>query len=830
MFKEKLEPLTKVTADDLVRQTALEQEMRELGIHRFHKRVGEHKERKEESFTNYGKTLLSNIFKSNKGTSMPEGLTQFIETSSKNVGVVPVSAKLLATIDAETACLIAAKTIINSITINRHLTSTAIQIGKNIETECWLRHFEGENPELYEVVKKDLDRRAFGYSYKRRKMRESAVRDGIDVPTWTRTEKVHIGYKMIELFIVHTGLCTIDEKTVKNQTQKMLVATEKTLEWINNRNDFMEILAPEYYPTIVRPKPWEYGKVTGGGYYTDHIKPLQLVKYRNKQHLKDLELAHMPKVIDALNAMQDTPYKINQYIYGILTHAKEASLSLGNLPQAELLPLPLKPHDIATNAEARKKYRKEAVKVHTENARLKSKRLHFAMVMRIAKRFRNESKIFFPHTLDFRGRAYHVPNYLNGQSVDYAKSLLMFAKGKAITKKNNGAFWLAVQGANLFGYDKESYDERVAWVNENCDNFLEIAKDPYTHQVWVDADKPFQFLAWCKEWSEFQEQGFGYVSHLICSMDGSCNGIQHYAAILKDEVASKAVNLVQTKETPEDVYQVVCDKVINTLKKLSELQNVDDTMAKLWLEYGVKRSTTKRTIMTLPYGSTRYSCTDFVQEDITKRTDKGEKNIFGDREFQASSYLARIIWDSIGEIINSARVGMDFLQKSARVMAKNNLPIRWVAPSGFPVIQAYPEFKSKRVKTKLFGEVIKPRINEETEKLAVLKAGNSLPPNFIHSQDSAHLMLTVGHALYNGVQSFCNVHDSFGTVAGDCEQLSKSIRETFVDMYKDSHYLKDFRASLEPVLDERARKKLPDVPGRGDLDLDKVLDSEFFFN
>ena len=234
--------------------------------------------------------------------------------------------------------------------------------------------------------------------------------------------------------------------------------------------------------------------------------------------------------------------------------------------------------------------------------------------------------------------------------------------------------------------------------------------------------------------------------------------------------------------------------------------------------------------MTLPYGSTRYSCTDFVQEDITKRSDKGETHPFGEHEFQAATYLAGVIWDSIGEIINSARVGMDYLQKCARVMARENLPIRWVTPSGFPVIQAYPEFKSKRVKTKLFGEIIKPRINEETEKLAVLKAGNSLPPNFIHSQDSAHLTLTVCDALYNGISSFCNVHDSFGTTAGDCEQLSKSIRKTFVKMYKSVDYLDSFRVSLEPVLSKRAINKLPEVPKRGELDLDKVLDSEFFFN
>ena len=810
--------LIEISSKDLERQTALELEMRTLGINRFNKRVQEHKERGEESFSNYGKTLLGSSI-----DPMAQGLITFVNEGNRTKGATSIAVKLLEQIPPEVACLIAAKTIINSITINRQLTSTAITIGKNVETEMWLRFFEAQNPELYGVVKRDLDKRSFGYGYKRRKMRESAVRDGVEVPAWTRTEKVHVGYKLIELFIEHTGLVEVDKKGNGVKKIVSLVATEKTMEWIKDRNGFMELLAPEYFPTLVRPKSWEDKKVIGGGYYSRHVKPLQLVKYRDKKNLQDLEKHSMPVVIDGINAMQSTPYTINPFIYEVLNHAWNNSLDVGGLPRAELLPLPQKPHDIAENAKARKTYRSEAVKVHTENARIKSKRLHLSKVLWIAEKFKDEPEIYMPHTLDFRGRAYHVPNYLNGQSVDYAKALLLFAKGKPITEENNGAFWLAVQGANLYGYDKDSYEVRVKWVNDSAESFIAIANDPYTHREWEQADKPWSFLAWCKEWAEFQKEGYGYVSRFICSMDGSCNGIQHYSAIQRDTVAAEAVNLIQTGDVPNDVYQIVADNVIDALKK------IDNPLAMLWLKFGVKRSTCKRAIMTLPYGSTRYSCSDFVLEDLTKRGDKGDLHPFGTQEFKACTFLSGIIWDSIGEIINSARVSMDFLQKTARIMAKNNLPIRWVSPSGFPVVQSYPELRLKRVETKLFGEIIRPRIHEETEKLAVLKAGNSLPPNAIHSQDSAHLFLTTVDALRKGVQSFCNVHDSYGTVAADCDKLADSIRTTFVDMYKDYDLLQSIRQSVEPVLDEKSRKKLPSVPSKGDLDLDKVLSSDFFF-
>ena len=90
--------------------------------------------------------------------------------------------------------------------------------------------------------------------------------------------------------------------------------------------------------------------------------------------------------------------------------------------------------------------------------------------------------------------------------------------------------------------------------------------------------------------------------------------------MLKAAKAGKMVNLLDT-DKPQDIYQLVADTVIEKLKK-------DETEGKpyanAWLNYGVKRSTTKRSIMTICYGSTRFSCTDFVVEDLTKRKDKGE--------------------------------------------------------------------------------------------------------------------------------------------------------------------------------------------------------------
>src|SRR5690606_30613222 len=106
---------------------------------------------------------------------------------------------------------------------------------------------------------------------------------------------------------------------------------------------------------------------------------------------------------------------------------------------------------------------------------------------------------FFPFQLDFRGRAYTMPSGLTPQGDDLAKGLLTFAD--AVPLGDEGVDWLAIHGANSFGIDKVSFEERIAWVGENERMILACAADPLEHRECMAADSPFVFLAFCFEWS-----------------------------------------------------------------------------------------------------------------------------------------------------------------------------------------------------------------------------------------------------------------------------------------------------------------------------------------
>jgi len=806
---------------DFLNQKELEKMGNERGKHRTNKRRLSHIEREDESVTSYGKVLVANLIR-----PYAEAISEWVEQASSNVhSKTPIALQKISQIkDPKITALIALKHIMNTITTTKNLTATAIKLGGRIETEISLKNFKNLNPDLYHIVKKDLDKRSFNYAYKRRKYREMAKKDEVvSWEEWSTTERLHTGMQLITLMVESVGLIEIGTDQHKHKTFKVIRQTAFTKKWIQDRNSFNELLNPEYLPMVLAPKSVVDGQVQGHGYWTSEMPELDLVKQRGKKFTNELENHDMPEVTSAVNLMQSTAYRINTFILEVMQNAWDKSLSIGGMPPIENLDIPQKPYDIDTNKEALFEYKKACVIVHTENNRMSSKRMLYAKIINLAEQFKEYVTMYFPIQLDFRGRAYCVPAFLNYQSINGAKALLNFSQGKAITKENRGVFWLSVHGANMWGNDKVTFEDREKWTYDNADWIKACAEDPIGNRQWEDADNAFQFLAFCDEWNRYTKEGDGFISHIPVNVDGSCNGLQIYSLLLKDKVAGSLVNCVPN-DVPQDIYGLVKDEVVkNAEQKSAE----GEELATKWLDYGVKRSTCKRPVMTLTYGSTRYACTDFVVEDLTKRKDKGEMHPFDDL-FKPSTYLSKLIWQSIGENLKSAKEGMRYLQDIAKVVAKEGVPIHWVTPVGFPVYQYYPEMKSRRVETHLMGQVIQSTIREAKPETDKMKQRNSCPANYVHSLDSACMIRTVNIAREKGIENFCNVHDSFATHACDIDKLNESIREAFVSIFSKD-LLSDFKAKVSETLSDEAIAELPDRPENGELDLDLLHKCKYFF-
>ena len=105
------------------------------------------------------------------------------------------------------------------------------------------------------------------------------------------------------------------------------------------------------------------------------------------------------------------------------------------------------------------------------------------------------------------------------------------------------------------------------------------------------------------------------------------------------------------------------------------------------------------------------------------------------------------------------------------------------------------------------------------------KQKSAFPPNFVHSLDASHMLLTALAAKEDGL-TFSAVHDSFWTHACDIPILSSVLREQFVNLY-NAPILENLAESLEKRFPDI---KFPPIPKRGDFDIEDVRDSTYFFH
>lgn len=814
-------------------QLNLENEMLGMTVTRYRNQLAKAAENQLETSTKAGLHLL-------KGAIDPtvEAIEAYYKTVSTNKGPKPIAYRYMNLLEPEVIAFLTAKSLLNSVTRRQTLTHAAFHVGQFIEDEARFRCYDIEKADYYNAVYNRVKVKS-SYEYKRTVLVHSMSKAGLPWEPWTTADKIQLGKTLIDLFTQATGLIeSIEVRSGKNKTRYYITATAKTLAWLDIENTRCELLAPMYFPMVVEPKDWT--TPFDGGYTGAMAGRLQLVKTYNSAYLDELRNIDMPLVYEAINRIQKTAWQINQPILQVLETVWEANDEIGDLPPRDdrkppscPFPSELKPKAMTLEQQAIfKDWKREAASIYDANVINRSKRLLVSKVIYLANKFREESHIYFPHCMDFRGRVYAVPHFLNPQGPDVAKALLTFAEGKPIGNET-AAKWLAIHGANVYGYDKVSLEERVQFIHGMNPLIQAISENPLEHTDWTKADKPWQFLAFCFEWAGYLQEGYGFVSHLPVALDGSCNGLQHFSAMLRDETGGLAVNLIPSDQ-PQDIYQRVADVTTEKLQTFLEASNPKRDLAEAWISLGITRTITKRPVMILPYGGTRHACRQYIEDELRQLL-KDRDNPFqlGDRDriFEASDFLAGIVWDSIGEVVVAARQVMDWLRKAASLAAKEGLPVNWMTPSGFPVQQAYRDVRSRRIKTKLAGNLIRNvflTIQEHLDSIDKRRQGNGISPNFVHSMDAAALHLYVNLASEYSLHAFSLVHDSYGTLAADTEVSACCIREVFVRMYQDD-ILANFRMELLELLSEKHAQKLPPVPPQGTLDLALVKQSAFFF-
>ncbi|KAG7137864.1 DNA-directed RNA polymerase like protein [Verticillium longisporum] len=596
-----------------------------------------------------------------------------------------------------------------------------------------------------------------------------------------------------------------------------MVLLNKELVNIMKREPQGDFLA-KHLPMVVKPEPWS--KFDKGG-FLESTSNLVRVKHGDKDQRIYTEAAiargDMDQIFKGLDVLGQTAWRINAPILEVMLAAWNSGTALANIPALNPdVHVPTEPAASEDPTERRLWLR--AVKAaENERGGLHSVRCFMNFQLEIARAFRNQT-FYFPHNIDFRGRAYPLPTYLNHMGADHVRGLLRFADGKELGEK--GLKWLKVHLANVYGFDKASLRDRESFAMDNLVNIFDSASKPMEgNRWWLKAEDPWQCLAACFELKAALEspEPTKFVSHLPVHQDGTCNGLQHYAALGGDTWGAKQVNL-EPGDKPADVYSAVANIVKDYIAKDLETNNP----FAIAVNGKITRKVVKQTVMTNVYGVTFQG----AKKQVLKQLDAIYPNLpieSGISSMMLASYIATLIFKALSSMFRGAhdiqywlgeiggrvcralsaeqleRIAADGIIVSPSsvnrfkitekkesstddLLAQFRATIVWTTPLRMPVAQPYRKSGTRIIKTSL--QDLSLTVPERSDPVNRKKQLQAFPPNFIHSLDATHMLLSALECSELGL-SFAAVHDSFWTHAADIDSMNRVLRDSFIRIHEE---------------------------------------------
>lgn len=699
-------------------------------------------------------------------------------------------------------------------------TSVAMQVGKLVYGETLLAKFESINPELYYTLVHDFSRRlSKSERHRMTVFKMQAKKNEIALPEWTPQDCASIGTLLLGV-ARDLGLISIETVFEHNKKRLLIALHPEVMGIVDQISGFVAGASPMTLPCVEPPKPWV--NPNDGGYHTPGMRKHSPSVIRGRGYVDPADVPEW--ILGCVNRLQRDAWKVNTRILDIVGEVSQ-HFDVGEvLAQAEY-PKPDRPEwlteDMTKEAMTGEqlvefaRWRAEVREWHTNRKIQGVKWGRYYEALRVARMFRDET-LYFVYQMDYRGRFYASTRGVSPQGSDLQKALLMSANPKPIADPL-AEFWFKAAGANRFGFDKADLPDRAKWTDEHHDMILACADDPINNRQWAEADVPFQFLAWCFEYRDWRLSPSGFVTAIPLGQDGSCNGLQHFSAALRDAVGGAATNLVPSPHQ-QDIYALVAEQT--ALIVSNDTSDDEDGIGLRWRKHALTRGLVKRSVMTLPYGSTRFSCSDFIKKEYL---DKGMAPEFAKDEYtKAANWLSFRVWEAIGLVVIKAREAMLWLQDAVDELTSAGMEeVSWLSPSGLLVRQEYRKLEVIQIETRLIGGLrLRPSIGTNTGDVDRRHHRNGIAPNFVHSCDAAHMHYLIRAAEEAGLGHLAFIHDDYGALAPDIAVLHKLIRQTFVAMYEDRNPLQDFK-DRHGILKE--------LPAEGELDLAGVLDSNYFF-
>jgi DNA-directed RNA polymerase, mitochondrial len=430
-------------------------------------------------------------------------------------------------------------------------------------------------------------------------------------------------------------------------------------------------------PTIITPLPWQDPEI--GGYYSQATTVMKYSHCPVQERVLKYNDNHRP--FQVLDFLSRTPWQINKQVLAIVEDVWTEGGEQSCIPKRYSEVLNSYTHSLKLESDhSRRKDLNKKIQAIRDEISLRG---DFNLKLNIARAFSKLDYFYFPHNFDFRGRVYPIPPHFNHIGNDLVRGLLLFGQGKTIGP--HGLRWLKIHTANLMGKDKAPIEDKLHFVEESLTKIHQMAEAPLQHREWLEYEDCWQAIASIIDLSTAlkQPKPEEYVSCLHVHQDGSCNGLQHYAALGRDTEGAYQVNL-SPQEKPSDIYTHVARMVSKMIEADLEGPPADHHLLARKLLGNIKRKTIKQTVMTSVYGVTFIGAREQIYRQLMNQNFMGE-----DENYAASIYLAKLTLMAISILFTGAHGIKEWFRQCAGRVSKTGNPVGWITPLGLPVVEPY---------------------------------------------------------------------------------------------------------------------------------------------
>ena len=770
-------------------QIQLERDAIALGLKKLHKNTRDLESKEYASASVYGAASIDTLLP--LVVARIEATVEYAIKRGKTGVAFKEIQKYLADVEPLAAAALAVKVTFDKVFSYKEKSNQAVNvcdsIGMAVEQECQMRHYEREAPGLLRKLKDNYWHRSIGTQQKVVVIRTLMNRYGIKQwDSWGRSNRIKLGGWLLDCIMQSSGWFT---KDMQQQGRKRVQYVIPTPEFLQIKDAVMrdaELFSPLAWPMLIEPNDWENDRQ--GGYILNEV-----MRGHDMVRRGDPTCIQGDKPLEFLNKIQKVAYRLNPFIVGVAEELDRLERAVGKFLPIVHHELPTKPVDIATNKEARHDYNRRAAEVHNLQAQEFKKSCRTRMTMEAVARFKERDKFYIPWSFDYRGRAYPIPAFLTPQDTDFGKSLLLFADGSYMTPEAED--WLAFQVATTYGLDKATMSDRLEWVKENTHLISCVASDPIQHiHEWEAADEPWQFLAACDEYYHCVLKCDRHFTSLPVATDATCSGLQILAGLARDKSTAKLVNVLPS-DKPQDAYAVVATTAIPYCPNSIRIH--------------MDRKTVKRVVMTVPYNAKPFSNRGYIKDALK------EKGVEIDKDDLTKTVIA--VRNAMDEVVPGPMAVMSWIESEvAAAIDRGENELKWTTPSGFVVTQKLMKKQTVQVELQLMGRCKLTVAVDDSDKVDKQHHKNATAPNLIHSLDASLLHLSA----LRFDAPIALIHDSVLCRATDMSSLSAIVRETYMHLFAEHDYLRDFAhqigAETEP-------------PIIGDLEPESVIESTYFF-